>query len=157
MNTMEEKINALTKLMQEGILTATEYTKIIAVLNEGSSLVQTKEKTPLELQYDEVFSKHIINAFKSPSSCKWPELTAEMVVKGAFKFDGKENYCTYISTYVDAPNSYGAMLREELRLIVDDNGKITRALQKAKTSGVTLLGMLANAALKNTWVDIIKF
>ena len=51
----------------------------------------------------------------------------------------------------------GAMLRQELRLIIDDNGKIIRAMQKLQTSGVTLLGMLANAALKDTWSDIVKF
>lgn len=157
MKTMEEKMSALTKLMQEGILTANEFAKIVAVINENVSEAPVKEKSPLEMQYEEVFSKHIINAFKSPSSCKWPDLKSDMVVKGSFKFDGKENYCTYIQTYIDATNSYGAMLREELRLVIDDNGKITRALQKAKTTGVTLLGMLANAALKNTWIDIVKF
>ena len=157
MSTMQEKMSALTKLMNEGILTATEFASIVTVLNGDTSNVTVKKKTPLELQYDEIFSKHIINAFKSPSSCKWPELTSDMIIKGSIKYDGKENQCTYISTYIDAPNSYGAMLRKDLRLVIDDNGKITRALQKAETSGVTLFGMLANAALKNTWMDIVKF
>jgi hypothetical protein len=79
-----------------------------------------------------------------------------MVVKGTIKFDGKENQCTYIDTYIDAPNSYGALLRQKLKLVVDENGKITRALQELKTSGVTLLGILANAALKDSWGDICK-
>ena len=158
MATIEEKMNALMKLMQEGILTASEFSSVVAALNgNGNEQAPVKEKTPLELQYDEVFSKHIINAFKSPASCKWPELTSEMIIKGAFKYDGKENECTYIATYIDAPNSYGAMLRKELRLILDDNGKIIRAMEKLQTSGVTLLGMLANAALKDTWTDIVKF
>ena len=158
MATIEEKVNALTKLMNEGLLTATEFASMVGVLNgAGAEPIPAKEKSPLELQYDEVFSKHIVKAFKSPASCKWPELTSEMIIKGSFKYDGKENQCTYISTYIDAPNSYGAMLRQELRLIIDDNGKIIRAMQKLQTSGVTLLGMLANTTWKDTWSDIGKF
>lgn len=158
MATMEEKMGALTKLMQDGILTAVEFANIVAALNGATvESTPTKEKSPLEVQYDEVFSKHIVNAFKSPASCKWPELTSEMIIKGSFKFDGKENQCTYIATYIDAPNSYGTMLRKELRLVINDDGKIIRALEKLQTTGTTLLGMLANAALKDTWGDIVKF
>ena len=157
MATMEEKMAALSKLLQDGILTAGEFANVVAAINgSGDAPVPVKEKSPLELQYDEVFSKHIINVFKSPASCKWPELTPEMVVKGTIKFDGKENECTYIDTYIDAPNSYGALLRQKIKLVMDENGKITRALQELKTSGVTLLGMLANAALKDSWGDICK-
>lgn len=155
---MEEKIDALTELMKNGILTAGEFANVVSALNgKGEVKSSVKEKSPLEKQYDEVFQKHIINAFKSPSACKWPELTSEMVIKGSFKIDGKMTECTYIETYIDAPNSYGAVLRQKLRLVVDENGKITRALQELKTNGVTLLGMLANAALKDSWTDICKF
>ncbi len=157
MATMEEKMAALSKLLQDGILTAGEFANVVAAINgSGDAPVPVKEKSPLELQYDEVFSKHIINVFKSPASCKWPELTPEMVVKGTIKFDGKENECTYIDTCIDAPNSYGALLRKKIKLVVDENGKITRALQELKTSGVTLIGMLANAALKDSWGDLCK-
>lgn len=157
MVTMSEKMNALTNLMQQGILTTEEFANVVSALNgSGVPAVAPKEKSPLEIQYDEVFSNHIINAFKSPASCKWPELTTDMIVKGTLKFDAKENQCTYVDTYIDAPNSYGAMLRQKIRLVVDENGKITRALQELKTSGVTLLGMLANAALKDSWGDICK-
>lgn len=48
------------------------------------------------------------------------------------------------------------MLRKNLRLVVDDNGAITRALQELQTSGVTLLGVIANAANKDNWTDIVK-
>ncbi len=157
MATMEEKMGALTRLMQDGILSAGEFARVVAALNGAeAAAVPAKVKSPLELQYDEVFSKHIINAFKSPASCKWPELTPEMVVRGTIKFDGRENQCTYIDTYIDAPKSYGALLRQKIKLVVDENGKITRALQELKTSGVTLLGILANAALKDSWGDICK-
>ena len=100
MATMAEKMSALTKLMQDGILSAEEFANVVAALNGAGAPAPIKEKSPLELQYDEVFSKHIINVFKSPASCKWPELTSEMIVKGTVKFDSKENECTYIETYI---------------------------------------------------------
>lgn len=161
MVTMEEKISALTELMKNGILTADEFSKVVATLNGKEETVQKveppKEKSPLAKQYDEVFARYVINVFKSPSACKWPELTSDMVIKGSFKIDGKMTECTYIETYIDAPNSYGAVLRQKLRFLMDENGIITRALTEMKTSGVTLLGMLANAALKDNWTDICKF
>lgn len=158
MATVEEKMRALTKLMQEGILTAEEFANVVAAMNDNTSAaVPVKEKSELEKQYDAVFSKHIVNVFKSPASCKWPDLTPDMVKKGEFKIIGVLTACTYIETYIDAPNSYGAMLRKKLRLIVDDSGKITRALEETQTSGTSLLGIIVNAALKDSWGDIVKF
>jgi len=157
MATMEEKMSALTRLMQEGVLTAEEFGNVVAAINGGSGAgLPVKEKSDLEKQYDDVFSNHIINAFKSPASCKWAELTPEMVKKGEIKIDGKLTQCTYIETYIDAPNSYGAMLRKKLRLVIDDSGKITKALQELQTSGTSLLGIIANAAFKDSWTDIVK-
>ena len=158
MATMEEKMSALTKLMQDGILTAEEFASVVAALNgKGGEAAPAKEKSPLQMQYDEVFEKHIINAFKSPASCKWPDLESEMIKKGSIKINSSMTECTYIETYIDAPNSYGAMLRKKLRLVMDDDGKITRALQELQTSGVTLLGAIANAANKDNWTDIVKW
>ena len=157
MASMAEKITAISNLMQQGILTPEEFTNIIAALNgSGTTAPPARQKSPLELQYDYVFKNYIVNAFKSPASCRWPELTPEMIMRGVINFDGKENECTYINTYIDAANSYGTPLRQEIRLVIDENGKITRALQELKTNGVTLLGMLANAALKGSWGDICK-
>lgn len=158
MATLEEKMAALTKLMQDGILTAGEFANVVAALNgEVKDVVPVKEKSPLEKQYDEVFANHIVDVFKSPASCKWPELESEMIKKGSMKIDSKLTDCTYIDTYIDAPNSYGAMLRKKLRLVMDDDGKITRALQELQTSGVTLLGAIVNAANKDNWTDIVKW
>lgn len=158
MATVEEKMRALTQLMQDGILTAEEFANVVAALNGSAGLViPVKEKSELEKQYDAVFFNHIINAFKSPASCKWPELTPDMVKKGEIKISGSLTKCTYIETYIDAPNSYGAMLRKKLRLVVDNSGKITRALEELQTSGTSLLGIIANAALKDSWDDIVKF
>lgn len=96
MATMEEKMSALTRLMQEGILTAEEFANVVAAMNGGTgTVVPVKEKSELEKQYDAVFSNHIINAFKSPASCKWPELTLDMVKKGEIKISGTLTRCTY--------------------------------------------------------------
>lgn len=158
MATMEEKMGAFTKLLQDGILTPDEFAKVVAALN-GNSVAETPtvEKSPLEKQYDEVFSNHIINAFKSPASCKWPALESNMIKKGSIKINSRLTECTYIETYIDAPNSYGAMLRKKIRLVMNDEGKIIRALHELQTSGVTLLGAIANAANKDNWTDIVKF
>lgn len=155
METIEEKISTLTKLMQDGILTAEEFAAAVAAINAGANASQIKEKSELEKQYDYVFQNHIINAFKSPSACKWPELTSDMIKKGEIKIVGKATPCTYIETYIDAPNSYGTMLRKGLRLVIDDNGKIIRALQPLQTTGFTLLGTVANAINKYSWYDIV--
>ena len=44
-----------------------------------------------------------------------------MVKEGTIKLDFKEQKVKYIETYVDAPNSYGAMLREEIIIGIDDD------------------------------------
>ena len=157
MATTEEKKTAVTKLMQDGILTVDEFTRVIAALN-GTPVeaVPIKEKSPLEIQYDEVFEKHIINMFKSPGSCKWPELDTSMIKKGTIKIVNKQTECTYIDTYIDAPNSYGALLRKKLRLVMNDEGRITRVLEELQVSGVTLLGTILNAANKDIWTDLVK-
>ncbi|MCD8016203.1 MAG: hypothetical protein LUE97_00065 [Oscillospiraceae bacterium] len=157
MATIEEKMIALTKLMNDGILTTEDFANVVAALNGGlNTMTPAKEKSELEKRYDDVFSKHIVNAFKSPASCKWPELTPDMVKKGEIKINSKLTQCTYIETYIDAPNAYGAMLRQKLRLVVDYNGAITRALQELQTAGVSLLGVISNAANKDNWTDIVK-
>lgn len=158
MASMEEKMGALTKLMQEGVLTADEFARVVSVLSGSSTTpAPLKEKTPLEKQYDEVFSKYISNAFKSPASCKWPELQTSMIKRGPIKYYSANNIFTrtYIETYIDSANSYGALLRKPLRLVLDDNGIIVRALEEMQTNSVTLLGTIANAMSADVWCDIV--
>lgn len=135
---LEEKIMAVTKLMQDGILTADELARIISVLSNPNDSTNNavEEKTPLEKKYDECFEKHIINVFKSPSSCKWPRLTEEMIKEGDVSIlDGwsyKNKHVRYIETYIDAPNSYGAMLRKKLRIVIDGEGTPQMVLDNVK-------------------------
>lgn len=151
-----EAINVLTNLMKEGKLSAEDFAKAVVSLSASGAAAPAKEKTPLEKQYDMIFSKHIINTFKSPSACKWPDLTDSMIAKGKIELvDSTELDCTYIETYIDAPNSYGTMLRKQLRLVLSENGFIVRALEPYEGQGYTLIGMVANAALKGKWTDIV--
>ena len=156
MATKKEKMLALTNLFNDGIFTEDEYSKMIAILNKEKNEKEEKMETPLSKEYNDVFKKYIIGVFKSPDSCKWPELLPDMIMEGPIKIDSKEVECTYIETYIDATNSYGAYLRKKIRLVVNEEGKIIRILQEAQTSGVTLLGMLGNALLKGCWIDLVK-
>lgn len=121
----------------------------------GAKVEVVAEKSPLEQKYDECFSKKISVAFKSPSTCKWTPLEPSMIKEGSvnilegFKYKAKQ--CKYIETYIDAANSYGAMLREELRILIDNEGNPTRVVHKVK--GV---GMLTNmiAAKQDNWADL---
>ena len=134
---IESKIMAMTKLMQDGVLTADELARVIKVLsNPDGTSDDVDEKTPLEKKYDECFEKHIINVFKSPSSCKWPRLTEDMIKEGNVSIlDGwsyKSKNVRYIETYIDAPNSYGAMLRKKLRIVIDGEGEPQMVLDNVK-------------------------
>ena len=59
--------------MQNGILTADELSKIIQVLSEDSN-TSTQTKSPLEQKYEDFMKNNVANAFKSPSSIKFPSL-----------------------------------------------------------------------------------
>ena len=68
---------------------------------------------------------NVAQAFKSPSSVKFPPLESSMIeeenlsIMEGFRFK-KQKY-RYIRTYVDAHNSYGAELRHEMLVVIDDN------------------------------------
>ena len=92
------------------------------------------EKSPLEKKYDECFEQHIINVFKSPASCKWPPLKESMIKESYIKImEGwslKDKRVRYIETYIDAANSYGAMLRKNILIIIDRDGKPQMVVEK---------------------------
>ena len=123
MASMEEKISALTNLMVCGVLTADEFTRVVAALN-GASFAQPapppREISPAEAAYENYIMNVVANAFKSPSAVKFPPFDPSMVKEGMIKLDFSQVYCRYIETFVDAPNSYGTMLREPIILGIDD-------------------------------------
>ena len=123
MSTKQEKITALTDLMVREILTADEFTRLVAALDGpvAGEEVPAKEKTPAELTYEDYITNTIANAFKSPASVKYPPFEASMVKEGQIELDGTQQKVRYIETYVDAPNSYGAMLREQIIIGIDEN------------------------------------
>lgn len=118
--TIEEKISAMTNLMTTGVLTAEEFAKIVAVLNGNSVEASAREKSPAELTYEKYIRENVSKMFKSPGSIKFPPFVPSMVKEGTIKLDFKEQNVKYIETYVDAPNAYGTMLREEIIIGIDD-------------------------------------
>ena len=119
MATMEEKVTALTQLMINGTLTADELSRVIGALT-GEAAPQEEEKSPAQKTYENYIKNVVVNAFKSPASVKFPPFDPSMVKQGAIKLDFKEQNVRYIETYVDAPNSYGTMLREPIIIGIDD-------------------------------------
>ena len=144
MASKQEKITALTDLMARDILTADEFTRIIAALDGQVQVNQVpeKEKTPAELAYEDYITNHIAHAFKSPSSFQFPPFDPSMVKEGTIELDGQKKRGKYIETYIDAPNSYGTMLREDIIIGIDNDFKpvfcaqhITRPLIGGKSTG----------------------
>lgn len=135
MANLTEKISAITELMNKGIITPDEFTKIVQVLNNGTANIE-EEKTPMALKYEEFLSNTVAKAFKSPSTIKFPPLDASMIKEGELKISAglgsKTLNLRYIETYIDAPNSYGTMLREQIAIVIDDDFNFTMVLQGLK-------------------------
>lgn len=146
--TKEDKIAAITKLMTDGILTAEEFTKIVQVLSGEPSAPAETEKSPAEQKYEDYFRNHIAYGFKSPASIQFPPLVSSMIQEGELSILDGMKYrpmrVRFILTYVDAPNSYGTMLRQELAIIVDDEFNPQFAVQRVKG----LLGGVSNNWMK---------
>ena len=147
MASLEEKISAVTNLMQQGILTGDEFSRIVQVLSNPNANAAdvAVEKSPLEQKYDDCFANHIINVFKSPASCKWPPLTEDMIKEGTVNilegWSYKPKQVRYIETYIDAPNSYGALLRKKLRIVINGEGTPQMVIEKVEGNGL-ITGLL---------------
>ena len=135
MANLNEKIIALTNLMNQGIITAEELTKIIQILSNGN-VDNASAKSPMEEKYETFMKNTVARAFKSPSSIKFPSIESSMIKEGELiistVFTTKKLNVRYIHTYVDAPNSFGTMLREEIAIVIDDNFNFTMVLQTIK-------------------------
>lgn len=118
--TKEEKISALSKLMADGVFTADEFSRLVAALSPTETKSE-EEKSPAERMYDGYIKNAVASVFKSPASVKFPPFDPSMVKQGTIRLDFKEQYVRYIETYVDAPNSYGAMLREDIIIGIDED------------------------------------
>lgn len=125
MATVEEKISAVSKLMQDGILTAEEFASIAKLLTGGLAADEKPEKSPIEVKYEDTMKNKVAYAFRSPSGIKFPPLQSSMIKEKKLKiiegWSTKERQVRYIETYVDAPNAYGTMLRQKIAIVVDEN------------------------------------
>ena len=116
----QEKVAALSKLMIDGILTTEEFTRLVAAL-DGDAPAPAEEKTPAQRIYEDYIMNTVAAVFKSPASVKFPPFNPSMVKQGVIKLDMREQNVRYIETYVDAPNSYGTMLREPIIIGIDND------------------------------------
>lgn len=140
----------------------------------GDNVETTKEISPIEKRYEIVFSKYIINRYKSPSSCKWPKFETSMVKDGLIRVNGEDEngkpkmtakipqqQLRYIETYIDAQNSYGAMLREKILIVINEDGIPQRVLSQVKTTpigGLTLLAKALSDSMNGVYyANMIKF
>ena len=121
MATKQEKIAALTELMISGILSSDEFTRIVSVLDGSKALEPDREESPAEKTYRVFIQEKVAPVFKSPSSVKYPPFSPDMVKEGYLDIDGSQQKRRYIETYIDAPNSYGTMLREQIVIVIDDD------------------------------------
>jgi hypothetical protein len=138
MATKEEKLAALSKLMVDGILSADEFSRVVAALDGAVESKTEREKSPAEIKYENYIQNTVARLYKSPTSVKCPPFEASMVKEGTIKLNGKEQHCKYIETYVDAANSYGTMLREPIIIGIDDDFNLLWWAKHVKIS--TLLG-----------------
>lgn len=139
MTTIEEKIQALSALMSQGVLTADEFAKIVQVLNGTATEGNQIEKTPEAVRYEDYIENHILPMYKSPGTCKYPELESSMIkeeeITLASGFKRQKMHVRYIETWVDATNSYGAYLRKNFAIVVDDGFVPQYAMEKLPSIG----------------------
>ena len=134
--TKEEKIAAVSQLMTDGILTAEEFALIVPILSGHSTAAAAPEKTPTEHTYEDYMRNHVAYAFKSPSSIQFPPLNPSMIQEGMLNVQEglrfKPMPLRFILSYIDASNSYGAMLRHEIAIVIDDGFVPQFTLQRVK-------------------------
>lgn len=118
---LKDKISAMTDLMMKGVITADEFAKIVDVLKGKPVGEPEREKSPAEITYETYIKEKVAPKFKSPSMVQFPPFDPSMVKRGRIKIDFSEREEMYIETYVDAPNSYGTMLREEIIIGIDED------------------------------------
>lgn len=118
---LKDKISAMTDLMMKGVITADEFAKIVDVLKGKPVGEPEREKSPAEITYETYIKEKVAPSFKSPSMVQFPPFNPTMVKKGFIKIDSCEREEMYIETYVDAPNAYGTMLRENIIIGIDEN------------------------------------
>lgn len=90
---------------------------ILALINDSHSEKTTSEseentalQTCISLQYDS--ERLVCDYLKAPKSAEFPDFTE-------WEFRGEVGKQIYVLSYVDAPNAFGVMLREEFIIIYD--------------------------------------
>lgn len=134
---LDEKINAVTALMENGILSADELRRVVQALKD-SNAAALEAKSPLERKYEGFMRNNVAITFRNPLSVNFPPLQRSMVKQGELSVCLDEGVVVrefrYIETYVEALNSYGDVIKERIAIAIDEKMNFTMVLQELKHS-----------------------
>lgn len=89
------------------------------IKSTNDNVIEEYPSTQNEKKYEKAMKWISDNFMKSPSTATWPKYTDNMV-----EFSGLFSTIKVIQTYIDAVNSYGAIVRTETRLKLDEHDNI---------------------------------
>ena len=137
MANFNEKIAAITALMENGVLDAQEQQEIVRLLTDKHR-VGAVSKSPFERKYEGFMKNNVAIALKNPFSAKFPPLQRSMIKQGDLSVCLEEGNVIrefhYIETYIESMNSYGNIIRENIVIILDEKLNFTMVLQELKHS-----------------------
>lgn len=137
----EERVNELTKLLTEGKITSEQFTVMLEAATKAEPVAMTR---PQRI-YDDFMRNVVVNGYKSPSMVRYPMLEESMIHEGDMAMLVGMKYhvfrARYILVHLDAPNSYGAMLRCVLAILIDDDFNPLIVLQPLTGMGSTHEGV----------------
>lgn len=115
-----ERIAQLSQLLAQGVLDNAAYEAAIRATTAGSA-----PKSRPERIYDDFMRNHVAYAYKSPAGVKFDPLREDMICIEKIKLLVGLKYhdleVRMIKTFLDAPNSYGTMLRQNVCIVIDDD------------------------------------
>lgn len=125
--TREEQLRAAERLAAEGVLTAAELAKVRRRLEEPETAEQW---------YEDYVRRHVVRAYREPDRVTFPPLDPSMVREETAELweDGRWRTAElrYILTWVDVPDSRGAVHRREFAVVVDGRDRPRFAMERAE-------------------------
>jgi hypothetical protein len=88
------------------------------------------------MKYDDYMQNHVLQLYRSPGACKYAPFDNSLIKEGEIEILEGWKYvkrqCRWIQTWADAQNGYGAYIRSNMILVIDDDFNVTMCLQKSK-------------------------
>ena len=129
--TREEQLEAAERLAAKGALTASELANVRRRLAEPDTAAR---------RYEAYLRRHILRGYREASQASFPPLIPSMVREETAELWENGRWRTadlrYILTWVEVPDSSGAVRRRELAIVVNGENEPQFAMERA----VGLLG-----------------